>query len=345
MVDDRDSLLCVFTLLPDEDAAVAVGRVSRAWRAAASAAAAADARRPRQRHPRLPPWHWREAMEAALADSEADGVAATALLCAAAWHARDPDQLRLLRWAGEEARAAPGPQRRARAWQPRLAAALAAAGVPELLAELGCVEGLKWADAKGLVPMPEALAPAAAAGGHRAAVEWALRGGLSPAPCDCAAAAAAGGGHRELLEWLLARGAWLDASLATCAALSGHFGLLRWLVEQRGCPLSASTSAAAAGLGDAAQLRWLLDRGCPINHRACEAAAGGGHLEALQTAVKAGGRLARRSRQLALRAGDARVLRWLHDRAFWPRDVLLGEAEDMGCAAAAALLRAWQAES
>jgi hypothetical protein len=348
MADIQDALLAVLPFLPDSDACVCVGRVARAWSLAARTAAALDPRRPRQRHPLLPPWYWRKAWEGAADPGGrprcSHGGMRTHLLLAAAWHAQRPEQLELLQWAhrcsatsgnkgsSEDGGGSGSRERRAAAACVASFWSKASWDVCTLMAERGCVEGLEWAHREGLLLQPGLAAIPAAAAGRITAVEWALRD-LVLDVSSLLCIQAAGGGQRRLLEWLVDGGANLDPLATAAAAGGGHFSLVRWLVEERGVPVVAHTAERAAAWGDLAQLEWVLNSGAPLHHSACEAAAEAGHLAALQMLVCArGARLTRRCCSLAARTGNLLVLRWLHrqQRCPWRASELAEEAARAG---------------
>ena len=109
----------------------------------------------------------------------------------------------------------------------------------------------------------------------------------------CTAAAAAG--HRRALEWFLDHGCsprtgTCDTETCAKAAIFGHLDVLQF-ARSRGCPWSEFTCCSAAENGQLACLEWLHENGCPWDYRTLKYASERGQFDCVKYYCENGGSL------------------------------------------------------
>ena len=133
---------------------------------------------------------------------------------------------------------------------------LARRRVPEIAAEIGHLEMLKWAVSEEGCPLNPVVWFFAGKGGSLNVLEW-LRGRRCPKDMYSCAAGAAAGGNLEALKWSRRRGHGWDRFVPYSAARAGDLEMLRWAAEQ-GCPWDRNWCAGvAAANGHGAVVEWV----------------------------------------------------------------------------------------
>ena len=116
--------------------------------------------------------------------------------------------------------------------------------VPEIAAEIGDLEILKWAVCQEGCPLNPNVWFFACKRGSLDVLEW-LRKRACPTDLYSCAAGAASGGNLEALKWSRHRGHGWDRFVCFAAASAGDLEMLRWATSQ-GCPWDKQRCASTA---------------------------------------------------------------------------------------------------
>lgn len=133
---------------------------------------------------------------------------------------------------------------------------LARRRVPEIAAEIGHLEMLKWAVCQEGCPLNRKVCFFAGKRGSLGVLEWLHRRGCPSDLYSCTAGAASGG-NLAALKWSRKRGHGWDRFVCFSAARLGNLEMLRWARSQ-GCPWDKPRCASIAGAnGKPAIVEWM----------------------------------------------------------------------------------------
>ncbi|CAN0230721.1 unnamed protein product [Ectocarpus sp. 13 AM-2016] len=128
--------------------------------------------------------------------------------------------------------------------------------VPQLAAEIGNPEMLKWAVCTQGCPLSKGVFHLAASAGDLTILEWLTANGCPSGLYDVAVGAAAGGSLAALI-WAKQRGHGWDRGVCSLATERGDLRMLAW-AREHGCPWDKETCAkTAANCGHSAVLEWI----------------------------------------------------------------------------------------
>ncbi|CAM9972771.1 unnamed protein product [Ectocarpus sp. 6 AP-2014] len=128
--------------------------------------------------------------------------------------------------------------------------------VPQLAAEIGNPEMLKWAVCTQGCPLSKGVFLLAACAGDLTILEWLTANGCPSGLYDVTVGAAAGGSLAALI-WAKQRGHGWDRGVCSLATERGDLRMLTW-ARERGCPWDKDMCAkTAANCGHGAVLEWI----------------------------------------------------------------------------------------
>ncbi|CAM9392657.1 unnamed protein product [Ectocarpus sp. 4 AP-2014] len=131
--------------------------------------------------------------------------------------------------------------------------------VPQLAAEIGNPEMLKWAVCAQGCPLSKGVFRLAACAGDLTILEWLTANGCPSGLYDVTIGAAAGGSLAALI-WAKQRGHGWDRGVCSLATERGDLRMLTW-ARDHGCPWDKDTcSKTAANCGQCAVLKWIKDQ-------------------------------------------------------------------------------------
>ncbi|CAB9527475.1 ankyrin repeat protein [Seminavis robusta] len=228
--------------------------------------------------------------------------------------------------------------------------------VCRIVAKVGSLITLQWAQQKEDIHWGESTCAAAAKHGHFDVLQWAHANGCRWDASTLEGAAFCG--NTEMLNWAMSKGCPLPtngASIAMAAAEGGKIEALNWAQRNVGpwnesvcaaaarggqldtlkylrnndpnnqCPWNEMTCSEAARYGHQNVIDWAQDNGCPWDGSTCEMAAWGGHLHILQQAREKGCRWGTSTCYAAALNGHLEILKWARENGCpWDSFVISG---------------------